>query len=136
MKWKIVDDAEEEGTAVMTDDPAAAGGKDGAADLVTKKKYRDFRLHVEFLIMKKGGNSGVGMARTVECQSQDDAQGCVVGIDNGGFAQDGESKFKSSKRAENCAIAAREAWSLALVRSQGIGGVVVDNGDLLVAALV
>ena len=31
----------------------------GTADLVTKKEFRDHRLHVEFLIMKPRGNSGV-----------------------------------------------------------------------------
>ena len=58
IKWKIVEDPEGGRTVLMTDDPAAAGGKYGAADIVTKKKYRDFRLHIEFLIPKAGGNSG------------------------------------------------------------------------------
>lgn len=57
IKWKIVEDPIDAGTVVMTDDLAAAGGKYGTADIVTKKKYRDFRLHVEFLVMKPGGNS-------------------------------------------------------------------------------
>ncbi|MEC7110221.1 MAG: DUF1080 domain-containing protein, partial [Planctomycetota bacterium] len=48
IKWKVVDDPVDQGTVVMTDDPAAAGGKFGAADIVTKQKFRDFRLHVEF----------------------------------------------------------------------------------------
>src|SRR4051812_19019748 len=43
IKWKIVDDPVDKGSAVMSDDPAAAGGKYGAADIVTKKAYRDFR---------------------------------------------------------------------------------------------
>src|SRR5262245_3179806 len=55
IKWKIVDDPVDGGTCVMTDDPAAAGGKYGAADIVTKKAYRDFRLHIEFLVTKPGG---------------------------------------------------------------------------------
>src|SRR5688500_4613184 len=38
IKWKIVEDPVDGGTALMTDDPAAAGGKYGAADIVTKKK--------------------------------------------------------------------------------------------------
>ena len=60
IKWKIVDDPVEKGaTVVMSDDPAAAGGKYGTADIVTKKAYKDFRLHVEFYIAKEGGNSGV-----------------------------------------------------------------------------
>src|SRR5688500_3634807 len=50
IKWKIVEDPVDGGTCLMTDDRAADGGKYGAADIVTKKPYRDFRLHIEFLI--------------------------------------------------------------------------------------
>lgn len=71
IKWKIVDDPVDSGTVLMTDDPAAAGGKYGAADLVTKKEYRDFRLHVEFLVMKPGGNSGVYLQNRYEIQVLD-----------------------------------------------------------------
>lgn len=71
IKWKIVKDPVDKGTAVMTDDPAAAGGKYGTADIVTKKKYRDFRLHVEFLIPKRGGNSGVYLQNRYEIQILD-----------------------------------------------------------------
>ena len=71
IKWKIVDDPVDKGTAVMTDDPAAAGGKYGSADIVTKKAYRDFRLHIEFLIMKPGGNSGVYLQNRYEIQVLD-----------------------------------------------------------------
>lgn len=71
IKWKIVDDPVDSGTVLMTDDPAASGGKYGAADIVTKKKYRDFRLHVEFLIPKAGGNSGVYLQNRYEIQVLD-----------------------------------------------------------------
>jgi hypothetical protein len=71
IKWKIVDDPVDAGTVVMTDDPAAAGGKYGAADIVTKKAYRDFRLHLEFLIAKPGGNSGVYLQNRYEIQILD-----------------------------------------------------------------
>jgi hypothetical protein len=71
IKWKIVDDPVDKGTVLMTDDPAAAGGKYGAADIVTKKQYRDFRAHVEFLIMKPGGNSGVYLQNRYEIQVLD-----------------------------------------------------------------
>lgn len=71
IKWKIVDDPVGSGTVVMTDDPVAAGGKYGTADIVTKKKYRDFRLHIEFLISKKGGNSGVYLQNRYEIQVLD-----------------------------------------------------------------
>jgi len=68
IKWKIVDDPVDGGKCLMTDDPAAAGGRYGAADIVTKKTYRDFRLHVEFLITKPGGNSGVYLQNRYEIQ--------------------------------------------------------------------
>ena len=71
IKWKIVDDSVDKGTCVMTDDPAAAGGKYGAADIVTKKAYGDFRLHVEFCIMNPRGNSGVYLQNRYEIQIQE-----------------------------------------------------------------
>ncbi len=71
IQWKIVDDPVDNGTAVMTDDPAAVGGKFGAADIVTKKAYKDFRLHVEFLIVKARGNSGVYLQNRYEIQVLD-----------------------------------------------------------------
>ena len=71
IKWKIVDDPIDGGSALMTDDRAADGGKYGAADAVTKKAYRDFRLHIEFLIMKQGGNSGVYLQNRYEIQVLD-----------------------------------------------------------------
>ncbi|MEX0642635.1 MAG: DUF1080 domain-containing protein [Pirellulales bacterium] len=71
IKWKAVDDPVDGGQAISTADPAAAGGKYGAADIVTKKPYRDFRLHVEFLIMRPGGNSGVYLQNRYEIQVLD-----------------------------------------------------------------
>ncbi|QDV24758.1 3-keto-disaccharide hydrolase [Aureliella helgolandensis] len=71
IKWKVVPDPVDGSTAIMTDDPAAAGGKFGAADIVTKQKFRDFRLHVEFLIAKPGGNSGVYLQNRHEIQILD-----------------------------------------------------------------
>ena len=71
IKWKIVEDPVDKGTTVSTFDPAAAGGKYGAADIVTKKAYRDFRLHIEFLITKPGGNSGVYLQNRYEIQVLD-----------------------------------------------------------------
>ena len=71
IKWKVVDDPVDKGQVVMTDDRAADGGKYGTADIVTKKKYRDFRLHVEFLVMKEGGNSGVYLQNRYEIQILD-----------------------------------------------------------------
>ena len=71
IKWKILPDPVDDGTVLMTDDPAAAGGKFGTADVVTKKKYRDFRLHLEFLVAKKRGNSGVYLQNRYEIQVLD-----------------------------------------------------------------
>ena len=71
IKWKIVDDPAGEGTVVNSNDPSAKGGKYGTADIVTKNKYRDFRLHVEFLVRKKGGNSGVYLQNRYEIQILD-----------------------------------------------------------------
>jgi hypothetical protein len=71
VKWKIVTDPVDKGTVMNSNDPSAAGGLYGAADIVTKKAYRDFRLHVEFLIPKKGGNSGVYLQNRYEIQILD-----------------------------------------------------------------
>lgn len=71
IKWKIVDDPVDEGTVVSSKDSAAAGGLYGAADIVTKKKFRDFRAHVEFLITETGGNSGVYLQNRYEIQVLD-----------------------------------------------------------------
>jgi hypothetical protein len=38
---------------------------------VTKKAYKDFRLHIEFLIIKPGGNSGVYLQNRFEIQILD-----------------------------------------------------------------
>ena len=75
IKWKVVDDPVDKGTVIMTDDRVADGGKYGTADIVTKKAYRDFRLHIEFLIMKPGGNSGVYLQNRYEIQVLDGDRG-------------------------------------------------------------
>jgi hypothetical protein len=72
IKWKIVEDpVDKGGTVVMTDDPAAVGGKYGAADIVTQKAYKDFRLHLEFYIAKPGGNSCMYLQNRFEIQILD-----------------------------------------------------------------
>jgi hypothetical protein len=71
IKWKIVADPVDQGTVLMSDDPVATKGKYGTADIVTKKAYRDFRLHVEFCVMHEGGNSGVYLQNRYEIQIQD-----------------------------------------------------------------
>jgi hypothetical protein len=71
IKWKVVDDPVDGGKAIMTHDPASAGGMFGAADIVTKKTYKDFRLHVELIIVNPGGNSGVYLQNRFEIQVLD-----------------------------------------------------------------
>ena len=71
IKWKIVPNPVGSGTAVSSNDPAAANGKYGAADIVTKQKFEDFRLHVEFLIETESGNSGVYLQNSYEIQILD-----------------------------------------------------------------
>jgi hypothetical protein len=71
IKWEIVKDPVDEGYAVNSNDPAAAGGLYGAADIVTKQKFEDFRLHVEFLVQEEGGNSGVYLQNRYEIQILD-----------------------------------------------------------------
>jgi hypothetical protein len=71
IKWQIVNDPVDQGSAMNSNDPAAAGGLYGAADIVTKQEFKDFRLHVEFLVMKEGGNSGVYLQNRYEIQILD-----------------------------------------------------------------
>ena len=71
IKWITVKDPVDNGNAVNSNDPTAAGGKYGSADIVTKKEFRDFRAHVEFLIAKEGGNSGVYLQNRYEIQILD-----------------------------------------------------------------
>jgi hypothetical protein len=71
IKWEVVDDPVDKGMVMNSNDPTAVGGKYGTADVVTKKPYRDFRLHVEFIIEKEGGNSGVYLQNRYEIQVLD-----------------------------------------------------------------
>ena len=71
IKWQIVKDPVDRGTVLNANDPTAAGGKYGTADIVTKKEFRDFRAHVEFLIPNAGGNSGVYLQNRYEIQILD-----------------------------------------------------------------
>lgn len=70
--WKLVDDPTSDEKVLMTD-----GGKRwGTHDLVTKKKYKDFEGHVEFMLMGARGddkadgyaNSGVYLQNRYEIQ--------------------------------------------------------------------
>lgn len=71
IKWPEVTDPIDGGPAISSNDPAGAGGKYGAADIVTKDKFGDFRAHVEFFIEDEGGNSGVYLQNRYEVQILD-----------------------------------------------------------------
>jgi hypothetical protein len=71
IKWKIEKDPSGKYYGVNTNDPAAAGGLYGAADIVSKETFRDFKLHIEFLIKNPGGNSGVYLQNRYEIQVLD-----------------------------------------------------------------
>ena len=68
LKWPEVIDPVDGKKAISSNDPAGAGGKYGAADIVTKDEFTDFEAHVEFLILKEGGNSGVYLQNRYEIQ--------------------------------------------------------------------
>ena len=69
IKWIIQKDPTGGSATILnSNDPTAAGGKYGAADIVTKEAFRDFRLHVEFYVTKPGGNSGVYLQNRYEVQ--------------------------------------------------------------------
>ncbi len=101
IKWQIEKDPVDKGTVVNCNDPAAKGGLYGSADIVTKKKYRDFRLHVEFLITQPGGNSGVYLQNRYEIQILDGDStkhglGAVINeTDSPYFAYNGVSKWNA-----------------------------------------
>ena len=68
IKWPLVADPVDGGSCIQTNDPVAEGGLYGAADIVTKAVYSDFRLHIEFFIAGPGGNSGVYLQNRYEIQ--------------------------------------------------------------------
>lgn len=71
LKWFLVKDPSGMGNVLNSNDPTAAGGKYGTADIVTKEAFRDFRLHIEFLVVQPGGNSGVYLQNRYEIQVLD-----------------------------------------------------------------
>lgn len=71
IKWEIVKDPVDKGTVMSSDDSAVVDHKYGSADIVTRKEYRDFRIHLEFLIEQEGGNSGVYLQNRYEIQILD-----------------------------------------------------------------
>ncbi|MFT4734228.1 MAG: hypothetical protein ACI9DJ_002820 [Algoriphagus sp.] len=71
IKWMAMKDQGTGKYVFNSNDPAAKGGKYGSADIVTKKKFNDFRAHVEFMIATEGGNSGVYLQNRYEIQVLD-----------------------------------------------------------------
>ena len=68
IKWTVEKDPAGTDMVLNSNDPSGAGGLYGAADIVTKQTFRDFRLHVEFYVSKPGGNSGVYLQNRYEIQ--------------------------------------------------------------------
>lgn len=68
IKWNVVKNHFDggEGMALSSKDPHSSTY--GEADIVTKMKPRDFRFHVEFLIPRARGNSGVYLDNRYEIQ--------------------------------------------------------------------
>ena len=101
IKWEIVNDPVDPGTVMNSNDPAAAGGLYGSADIVTKEEFRDFRLHVEFLVEHQGGNSGVYLQNRYEIQVLDGdstmhGMGAVINeIESPYYAYNGIGKWNS-----------------------------------------
>lgn len=71
IKWQVVENPNGNGKVVNSNDPASAGGTYGAADIVTKRKFKDVRVHVEFLVNNPKGNSGVYLQNRYEIQILD-----------------------------------------------------------------
>jgi hypothetical protein len=101
IKWEIVPDPVDKGTVVSSDDPAVVDHRYGSADIVTKKQYRDFRIHLEFLVEKEGGNSGVYLQNRYEIQildgdSTQHGMGAVINeVDSPYYAYKGAGKWNS-----------------------------------------
>ena len=122
IKWEIVDDPVDKGTVMNSNDPSAKGGLYGSADIVTKEAYRDFRLHVEFLIEGEGGNSGIYLQNRYEIQVLDGDSsmhglGAVINeIESPYYAYNGignwnsyditfrAARFKDGKRSEKALV--------------------------------
>ncbi|MFH0759097.1 MAG: DUF1080 domain-containing protein [Bacteroidota bacterium] len=121
IKWEIQDDPVDPGTVMNSNDPAAAGGLYGSADIVTKKKYKDFRLHVEFLVENEGGNSGIYLQNRYEIQILDGDSGvhgmaAVINEVASPYVYNGTGKwnsydikfraarFENGKRVENAMV--------------------------------
>ncbi len=73
IKWRVLPDPVDDGMALSTKDSAATTY--GQADIVTKKAYGDFRLHVEFLVTEERGNSGVYLQNRYEIQIVEGEEG-------------------------------------------------------------
>ena len=121
IKWPLVKDPKGEGMALKTFDPKARSY--GSADIVTKEKYRDFRLHIEFLALNKGANSGVYLQNRYEIQIHDGHQGKhgTAAVINEAAADPGDAykgtmawnaydilfraaRFKDGKRVQNALV--------------------------------
>jgi hypothetical protein len=74
IKWNIVESQfDGGGMALSSKEPYSSTY--GEADIVTKKAYRDFRLHIEFMIPRARGNSGVYLQNRYEIQVVEGEEG-------------------------------------------------------------
>jgi len=72
IKWKVIEDpVNPQEKVFMSYDPNTTTGKYGTSDIVSKQKFKDFRLHIEFLIKEPKGNSGVYLQNRFEIQVLD-----------------------------------------------------------------
>lgn len=84
--WKLVPDPVDSGTTMQT----CCRAQWGDEDLVTRRKFRDFQLHVEFnLVAQRAGttapaNSGVYLQSLYEIQIRDDYGKAVLGDHDAG----------------------------------------------------
>jgi hypothetical protein len=122
IKWQIESDPVDKGGSMNTNDPAAAGGLYGAADLVTKDEFNDARIHIEFLIKNSGGNSGVYLQNRYEIQVLDGddtkhGMAAVINESESGYAAYNglgkwnsydilfrSARFKNGKRVEKALV--------------------------------
>ena len=108
IKWKIVKDPVDVGTVLNTFDSVALGGKYGTADIVTNRKFKDFRLHIEFLIKNKGGNSGVYLQNRYEIQIKDGDSTIQITSPDGGYVDFNFTETWGSDSFKSEAIAAQK----------------------------
>lgn len=75
IKWNVVPNHFEDGEGYVMSTKEPYSDTYGQADIVTRVKPQDFRLHVEFLIPRASGNSGVYLDNRYEIQVVEGEEG-------------------------------------------------------------